>query len=75
MKSNSHTFRVIIEPDGKYFHAYAPALPGCHTFGKTMMEAKKHVREAITAYLETLVKLGEGIPSLERYGQSSRIYI
>ena len=67
MKANSHTFRVIIEPDGKYFHAYAPALPGCHTFCKTMMEAKKHAREAITAYLETLVKLGEAIPSDESF--------
>ena len=67
MKSNSYTFRVIIEPDGKHFHAYAPALPGCHTFGKTMMEAKKHAREAITAYLEALVKLGEAIPSDESF--------
>ena len=67
MKSASHTIRVIIEPDGKYFHAYAPALSGCHTFGKTMMDAKRHAREAITAYLETLVKLGEPIPSDESF--------
>ena len=63
MKSNSYTFRVIIEPDGKHFHAYAPALPGCHTFGKTITEAKKHAGEAIKVYLEALVKLGEAIPT------------
>lgn len=62
---NTHTYRVIIEPDGKYFHAYVPALRGCHTFGKTILEAKKNVREAITAYLEALVKLGETIPADE----------
>ncbi len=26
-------FTVVIEPDGEEFHAYVPALPGCHTFG------------------------------------------
>ena len=49
-------------PDGKYFHAYVPALPGCHTFGKTIPEAKKHVREAIAVYLESLLMHGESIP-------------
>jgi predicted RNase H-like HicB family nuclease len=63
MKANSHTFRVIIEPDGKHFHAYVPALSGCHTFGKTITEAKKNVREAISVHIEGLVKLGEEIPT------------
>ena len=47
-----HTLRVIIEPDGKRFHAYAPALPGCHTHGKTIAEAQKHIGEAIELYIE-----------------------
>ncbi|PIR87246.1 MAG: hypothetical protein COU11_01445 [Candidatus Harrisonbacteria bacterium CG10_big_fil_rev_8_21_14_0_10_49_15] len=63
MKSTNHTFRVIIEPDGKHFHAYVPALPGCHTFGKTMLEAKSRVREAITVHLKGLKKVGEIIPT------------
>lgn len=50
------TYRIIIEPDGKFYHAYVPALPGCHTYGKSIAEAKKHVREAILAYLESLKK-------------------
>ena len=62
---NTHTYRVIIEPDGKYFHAYVPALPGCRTFGKTVLEARKHIHEAIAAYLEALIKLGEAIPADE----------
>ena len=47
----NYTYRVIIEPDGKHFHAYAPALKGCHTSGKTIAEAKKNIREAIALYL------------------------
>ena len=45
-----HTFRVIIEPDGKRFHAYVPVLPGCHTHGKTIVEAQKYISEAIELY-------------------------
>ncbi len=57
-----HTFRVIIEPDGKRFHAYAPALPGCHTHGKTITEAQKHIGEAIDLYIEVLEEEGGKIP-------------
>ena len=59
----NYTYRVIIEPDGKHFHAYAPALKGCHTSGKTIAEAKKNAREAIQVYVESLLMDGEKIPS------------
>lgn len=58
----NYTYRIIIEPDGKYFHAYVPALPGCHTFGKTIAEAKKHARDAIEVYVRSLIDHGEPIP-------------
>jgi len=51
---NIYTYRTIIEPDGKYFHGYVPALSGCHTFGKTLNETKRYLREAIEAYLQSL---------------------
>ncbi|MEK7617636.1 MAG: type II toxin-antitoxin system HicB family antitoxin [Patescibacteria group bacterium] len=63
----NYTYRVIIEPDGKYFHAYAPALKGCHTFGKTIAEAKKNAREAIQVYMESLILDGEKIPNDESF--------
>jgi len=34
-----YRFTVVIEPDEDAFHAYVPALPGCHTFGSTVEEA------------------------------------
>lgn len=67
MKTFTYTYRIIIEPDGKYFHAYVPALSGCHTFGKTITEAKKHVREAIAVYIESLQARGEGVPRDESF--------
>jgi len=62
---STYTYRIIIEPDGKQFHAYVPALRGCHTFGKTIAEAKKRVREAIICHLQGLVKDGGQVPREE----------
>ena len=65
MKINTnYTFRTIIEPDEKgTFHGYVPALSGCHTYGKTIAETKKNLREAIELYLESLVADKQAIPS------------
>ncbi|MBI5188921.1 MAG: type II toxin-antitoxin system HicB family antitoxin [Nitrospirae bacterium] len=50
------------EPEGG-FTVIVPSLPGCVTYGKTLQEAKKMVRDAIWGYLESLRKHGESIPS------------
>jgi predicted RNase H-like HicB family nuclease len=56
------TYRVIIEPDKKGFHGFVPALKGCHTWGRTIAETKKHLQEAITLFLESLALHGDLIP-------------
>ncbi|MDO8505395.1 MAG: type II toxin-antitoxin system HicB family antitoxin [bacterium] len=57
------TFRTIIEPDeGGTFHGYAPTLSGCHTWGKTLEETRANLRDAMKAYLASLVEDGEPIP-------------
>ncbi|MBI5327377.1 MAG: type II toxin-antitoxin system HicB family antitoxin [Deltaproteobacteria bacterium] len=39
----TYTYRIIIEPDeNKTYHAYVPALPGCHTWGKSIETARKN---------------------------------
>ena len=58
----SYTYRVIIEPDEGGFHAFVPALPGCHTWGKTIAEAREMVRDAIDVYLRSLIADKEPIP-------------
>ena len=58
-----YTYRVIIEPDEKKtFHAYVPALSGCHTWGKTIKETRINIRDAIDVYLRSLQADGEKIP-------------
>ncbi len=58
-------YTVIITKD-EYGHyvVNVPALPGCFTRGKPKKEALKNMKEAITAYIESLkntMKLYKGI--------------
>ncbi len=45
---------VLVEQDKDGFYAWCPALPGCQTQGDTMDEALANIREAVSAYLDTL---------------------
>jgi predicted RNase H-like HicB family nuclease len=55
-------FTVVIEPDGDEFHAFAPALPGCHTFGATLDETRLNIIEAMQLHIECLLEDGETLP-------------
>ncbi len=57
------TYRIIIEPDEKgTYHAYVPALRGCHTWGESINIARKNIRQAMSLYIESMRDLGEDIP-------------
>ncbi len=57
------SYKVILERDEaeQCYVASVPALPGCHTQGKTKEETLERVTEAIQGYLESLQK--DGIPT------------
>jgi predicted RNase H-like HicB family nuclease len=57
-----YNYTIVIEPDEDAFHAYAPALRGCHSCGDTYQEAKDNIKEAIELYLESLLDHNEEIP-------------
>jgi len=61
MKVLHYTVILEREEDGG-FHAFVPALKGCHTQGDTLDEALENAREAIEAYLDSLKAEGEPIP-------------
>ncbi|HLA48118.1 MAG TPA: type II toxin-antitoxin system HicB family antitoxin [Nitrospinota bacterium] len=48
--------------ENKTYHAYVPALPGCHTWGESIAIARKNIKDAIDAYLRSLIADGERIP-------------
>ncbi len=63
-------YRVTLEPDfesGGYVVS-CPALPGCHSQGETQEEALANIREAIRAYLESLVKHNQLSPAAPAAG-------
>lgn len=57
------SYTIVLEPaeEGGY-NVMVPALPGCVTEGETYEEALAMAEDAITLWLETLVKNGEAIP-------------
>ena len=48
-----------LEDGGQAFHAYCPALKGCHTWGYTHEETLANIREAVEVYMEDLFAVGE----------------
>ncbi|MBM4136005.1 MAG: type II toxin-antitoxin system HicB family antitoxin [Nitrospira sp.] len=61
MKEYTYTIVLDREEDGGY-HAFCPALPGCHTQGDTYDEAIENIKDAIRVYIESLISHGEKIP-------------
>jgi antitoxin HicB len=64
MARTHYRYNIILrpEPEGG-FTALVPALPGCVTYGRTLDEARKMAKDAITGYIESLKKHKEPIPS------------
>ena len=59
-------FAITLEQDEDGFVvASCPALPGCHSQGRTREEAIANVTEAIRGYVASRRKYGEPIPATE----------
>jgi len=58
-------FAITLEQDEDGFIvASCPALPGCHSQGRTEEEAITNIREAIRGYIASMRRHGEPIPSI-----------
>ena len=57
-------YTVVLIPDAEEggFTVEVPALPGCITEGDTREDALENAREAIQAYIESLVAHGGPVP-------------
>jgi predicted RNase H-like HicB family nuclease len=63
-----YTFEIVVEKeteDEGYF-AYSPTLPGCHSNGKTIEDAKRNIREAIQQHIQSLLAHQQPIPQNEK---------
>jgi predicted RNase H-like HicB family nuclease len=61
---NGYNYTVILErEESGGYHAFCPALRGCHAQGDSYEEAIQNVTEAIQLYIESLKARSEPIPS------------
>ena len=51
------TFTAVYVKDGKWIVAYVPEVPGAHTQGRTLKEARSNLREALRLVLAANRKL------------------
>lgn len=59
-------FAITLEQDEDGFIVVScPALPGCHSQGKTEEEAIKNIKEAIRGYIASMRRHGESIPAIK----------
>lgn len=57
-------YTIIIEKGQESgYIAYAPALKGCVSQGKTREETLRNIREAIESYVEALIEDGLPVPT------------
>ena len=65
-RTDSLKFAVTVDQDEDGFvFASCPALPGCHSQGRTRQEALKNVAEAIRGYTASMNKHGEEVPNVD----------
>ena len=57
----NYTIIMEREDDGGY-HAFCPALPGCHSQGDTYDETMENIKDAIKLYIESLIAHHDPIP-------------
>jgi len=58
-------YTVIIEKGQESgYIAYAPALKGCVSQGKTKVETLKNIKEAMKVYIAALIEDGLAVPQV-----------
>ncbi len=58
-----YNYTVIMErEEAGGYHAFCPALPGCHSQGDSYEETIENITEAMELYIESLKAHAEPIP-------------
>jgi len=59
-----YSYTVIIErEEGGGYHAFCPALRGCHSQGDSYEETVQNITEAVQLYIGSLKAHSEPVPS------------
>lgn len=62
-----YSFEILIErePEDEGHYTYSPTLPDCFGAGKTIEEAKRNMRVAVSQHIDALLAHGQPIPQNE----------
>ena len=52
MPAMKHEFTSVIEKRGRWYVAYIEEIPGVNTQGRTLADARRNLREALTLVIE-----------------------
>jgi predicted RNase H-like HicB family nuclease len=56
-------YTIIIRPDDNgTFIAHVPAIPGCHAYGKTVLEAQQELQNVFDMIQEEYEEEGKALP-------------
>ncbi len=58
----TYDFTIVIESDDVGYHAFVPSLPGCHSHGASLDEARDNIAEAVELHVEAMIEDGVEIP-------------
>jgi predicted RNase H-like HicB family nuclease len=50
-KKVARRYQVVLTPEGTDWNVTVPAVKGCHTWGRSLSEARRRVREALACAL------------------------
>ncbi|MDP3900395.1 MAG: type II toxin-antitoxin system HicB family antitoxin [bacterium] len=59
MTKKTYQFTVTFKEENGVIIATAPSLSGCVSFGHTLKEAEKNIREAIECHVESMLEDGD----------------
>ncbi|MDP2650314.1 MAG: type II toxin-antitoxin system HicB family antitoxin [bacterium] len=67
-KSRTHAhYQIVLRPEREGgYTVLVPSLPGCITHGRTVEEAHRMARDAISAYIASMKKHREPVPPSDR---------
>ena len=55
-------FLVVYEHGKRNFSGFAPDVPGCISTGKTLLEMRRSMREALESHLQWMANDGDAMP-------------
>ncbi len=61
----TYNFKMVVEPDEDLWHAYCPALEDrvASTWGRSRIEALKHIDEVVQLVVDSMLEHGETLPA------------